>query len=242
MDRLRERLFDLEARVAIRWSAAAHRRLMTLQWARTPQPEFFDHHQDLFYLWQASRNSLWLERGVFGSLALLGGDVLELACGDGFNARNFYSLRSKKVVACDYDPNAIALAKRKNAAPNIEYVVADIRSNMPTGRFQNVTWDAAIEHFTPDEIVKVLRSIDERLAPGGILSGYTIVEQPSGKSLSHHEREFKSMADLASFLTPFFKKVTVFETIYTVRHNLYFWASQSSLPFRLDWPGSLMVG
>jgi hypothetical protein len=60
---------------------------------------------------------------------------------------------------------------------------------------------------------------------GGILGGYTIVERPNGKSLSHHEYEFKSKEDLARFFTPHFKHVTVFETIYPERHNLYFWAS-----------------
>src|SRR6476469_812644 len=111
---LLESLTQLEGRVATRWAAQAHRRLMSVQWVLPPQPEHFDHHIDLFYQWLSSRNSFWVERGVFGGLALKGGNVLELACGDGFNARNFYSLRSKKVIACDFDPRAIATAKAKN--------------------------------------------------------------------------------------------------------------------------------
>src|SRR5438128_2307573 len=83
-----ELLFGLEASIAGAWAAASHERLMHSQWAAAPQPENFDHHIDLFYKWLATRNPLWVERGVFGSLVLRGGDVLELACGDGFNARN----------------------------------------------------------------------------------------------------------------------------------------------------------
>lgn len=231
-----------EAMWAARWSSRAHKRLMSVQWTIPPQPEHFDHHIDLNYQWLETRNSLWVERGAFGSLALLGGDLLELACGDGFNARNFYSLRSRRIIACDFDPMAIAAAKLKNQAPNVEFVLADIRSQMPEGMFHNVVWDAAVEHFTPEETDSILRQIKARLMPGGIVSGYTIVEAAGGKHLSHHEYEFRDKADLLRFFSPHFKNVTVFETIYPTRHNLYFWASDGSLPFRSDWPAMIAVG
>ncbi len=233
---LLETLAEVECTIARRWVSSAHRRLMVIQWSLSPQPEFFDHHIDLFYQWLASRNSLWLERGVFSSLVLRGGGVLELACGDGFNARNFYSLRSERVVACDFDQRAIKAARLKNSASNIEYLLADIRTEMPEGKFENIVWDAAIEHFTPQEIAKILYSIKSRLTDDGILSGYTIVEKADGtKSLSHHEYEFKSKEDLLRFFSPHFRNVTVFETEYPGRHNLYFWASDGVLPFDVSW-------
>jgi SAM-dependent methyltransferase len=218
-------------------AALAHKELMRIQWGYGPTPEHFDHHIDVFYAWLATRNSMGWERGVFSGLVLKGGDVLELACGDGFNARNFYSLRSKSVLACDFDPSAIRTAKRKNLADNVTFMLADIRTAMPAGIFENIIWDAAIEHFTPDEIGKVILSIKQRLPHDGILSGYTLVEAPDKqKALSHHEYEFKSKEDLERFLTPHFHNVIVFETIYPVRHNLYFWASDGPLPFQAGWP------
>lgn len=234
---LLESVARLETAVARRWASSAHRRLMRVQWSLPPQPEHFDHHIDLFYQWLDSRSSFWVERGVFGSLALKGGDVLELACGDGFNARNFYSLRSRSVVACDFDPSAIRTARRKNAAPNLRFELADIRHAMPPGKYGNVVWDAAIEHFTPAEVAKILAEIKARLTADGVLSGYTIVEREGGtKMLTHHEYEFKSKEDLFGFLTPHFSNVTVFETAYPARRNLYFWASEGKLPFSRDWP------
>lgn len=235
---LLETLARFEAMLAARWAAAAHRRLFLVQWRLPPQPEHFDHHIDLYFQWPAERNSLWLERGVLGGLALrTGGRLLELACGDGFNARHFYSLRCREVVACDFDPRAIATARRRNAAPNVEFVLADIRTAMPEGIFDHVVWDAAIEHFTPVETEAILRGIRRRLVPGGMLSGYTIVERSAGvKSLSHHEYEFKDKRDLLRFFTPHFANVTVFETIHPGRHNLYFWASDATLPFAPGWP------
>ena len=75
------------------------------------------------------------------------------------------------------------------------------------------------------------------MVPGGVLSGYTIVERGDGvKSLSHHEYEFKSKEDLRRFLAPHFARVTVFETKHPGRHNLYFWASDGVLPFQAEWP------
>lgn len=238
----REALVQREAGLAARWTASVHRRLMEVQWGISPNPEHFDHHIDLFYQWLATRNALWLERGVFGGLALVGGgDTLELACGDGFNARNFYSLRSARVIACDFDPKAIETARRKNSAPNVTYLLADIRTQMPEGRFDNIVWDAAIEHFTVNEIQSILHNIRMRLVAQGVLSGYTMVERPDGvKSLSHHEYEFKSKEDLLTILSRHFAKVTVFETVYSSRHNLYFWASDAEVPFGTMWKSAVV--
>lgn len=204
-------VFEIEAFISRKWASSAHKRLYTADWGIPKNPEFFDHHIDLYYQWQKTRASFWVERGVFGSVALkLNGKVLELACGDGFNTRNFYSLRANNIIACDFDSSAIKTAKRKNQAPNVEFLLADIRDNMPEGSFDNIVWDAAIEHFTPDEIIKIMTNIKKRLLPGGVLSGYTIVEEPDKKSLEQHEYEFKDMEDLKRFLTPHFKHVTVF--------------------------------
>ena len=231
------RLSYLECAAAARWAAGAHKRLFKFQWYLPPEPEYFDHDINLFYQWKETRNSLGWERGCFGGLALKGnGTVLELSCGDGFNTRNFYSLRAKRVVACDFDPEAISVAKRKNSAPNVTFVVADVRLGLPEGRFDNVVWDGAIEHFTPEEIADILRRVKAHMTEDGVLSGYTIQEAETGnKALTHHEYEFKSKEDLLRVLEPHFKNVCVFETVYPDRHNLYFWASDGIIPFQERW-------
>jgi len=218
-------------------TARAYKKLFWATWNISGNPEFFDHHIDLFYQWQETKNSLWLERGVFGNLAVKrGGKLLELACGDGFNSRNFYSYLAKSIIAVDFDKNAIKIAKNKNSTENIEYVLADIRTNMPNGHFDNIVWDAAIEHFTENEIDNIMKEIKKRLDVNkGTLSGYTIVEKTEGKMLEQHEYEFKNMEDLRRFLKPYFENVIVFETIFPERHNLYFWASDGNIPFSEKW-------
>jgi ubiquinone/menaquinone biosynthesis C-methylase UbiE len=230
-------LSNCETYFAKKWVSSAYKRLFIATWTMGGNPEYFDHHIDLYYQWLKTKKSWWLERGVFGSLVIKrGGSLLELASGDGFNTRNFYSAIAGSVIACDFDKNAIRIATKKNKSENIDYLLRDIRYDMPQGAFDNIVWDAAIEHFTETEIDVIMKNIKERLTQRkGVLSGYTIVEKSDGKSLEQHEYEFKNMQDLKRFFDPYFQNVIVFETIYPERHNLYFWASDGILPFSSGW-------
>jgi SAM-dependent methyltransferase len=215
----------------------AHKLQMRYEWNTLPQPEWFDHYLNQFYTFRTTQDPLWVERGTFGLLAIKqGANILELCCGDGYNTYHFYSIRAKKIISVDFDKYAIQQAKKYNQAKNLEFRLCDIRYEMPEGVFDNIIWDAAIEHFTEEEISGIMKNIKSRLTSDGILTGYTIVELPTGeKSLTHHEREFKSKEDLKSFFEPQFKNVKVFETIYPSRHNLYFYASDGILPFDKEW-------
>lgn len=224
--------------VFLRWIVVLAGKIQfVMEWGTWPTPEWFDHNLDRFFLWgRSAGNCYWLERGVFSNLAIsTGASVLELCCGDGFNAKHFYSYRAGSIISCDFDDKAIQHAKKFNVADNVEFRVADIRTQMPEGIFDNIVWDAAIEHFTPQEIDSIMQNLKNRLSENGILSGYTIVERPDGKSLEQHEYEFKDKADLKRFLSPYFKNVMVFETVYADRHNLYFYASDAVIPFDSKW-------
>lgn len=219
--------------------AQSHRFQYDYQWRSGEKtPEWFDHYLDMYSLWgQAGGNAFWLERGIFSLLALKSsGKVLELCCGDGFNAKFFYQYKAAEITAVDFDETAIDHAVKNNKAQNIHFKVADIRYDMPEGLYDNIIWDAAIEHFTQQEITDLMKKIKSRLNTRGTLSGYTIAKRKDGiKSLKQHEYEFVSKEDLFRFLVPWFKKVKVFETIYTNRHNLYFWCSDHEIPFELGW-------
>lgn len=219
-----------------------HHMLMFSEWC-IDNPENFNHDIDLYYQWGKTGKSHWVERGVYNNIALQCFEepiLIELCCGEGFNASYFYSENAKYVYSCDFDKRAIARAKRRYKRNNVEFAVADIRKDIPEkvkGEFPtNVIWDTAIEHFTPEEINSIMEYICKILEPKqGILSGHTIVEREDGQTIEQHEYEFKDKEDLKRFFTPWFKNVKVFETIYKDRHNLYFWASNGQLPFSEDW-------
>jgi len=222
--------------IARKISSGAHHLQFLVEWG-IDNPEYFDHYIDQHYAWSKSRNSLMWERGVYSGLAIQAMTdkelprVLDLCCGDGFMAYHFYSLQAKKVVAIDFDDSAIKRAQSKCAYKNIEYILGDIRVDIPNEYFENVVWDAAIEHFTEAEIMELMFTIKSRLVPNGILSGYTIKEGHDGSHHLHqHEYEFHNKEDLARFLRPHFKKVQVIETKFPSRTNLYFFASDYQLP------------
>lgn len=213
-------------------TAYTHRLQFKYQWKKNPNPpEWFDHFLDQYYQMPKKQMSFWLERGVLNSLFLKEDDlVLELACGDGFNTKNFYSNKARHIYAVDIDPAAIEHAKKYNSAPNISYEVADIREKekLPMPKFDHIIFDAAIEHFKEEEIKELLANLKTKLKEDGVFSGYTIIERGH---VSHHlhEYEFKSKEDLEKVLKPFFKNVKI---IYSkaaegqdARENLYFFAS-----------------
>lgn len=216
------------------------------EWRIDPTPEWFDHLIHQYWLWPISRSPMSWERGVFSMLPMKEGcRVLDLCCGGGFFAHHFFSNRASSIISVDFDADAIAHAKRNFRAPNVDYRCADIRTNMPDGTFDNIVWDAAIEHFTLEETAKLLLDMKQRLGSNGVLSGYTLVEKPTGKSLEHHEYEFKSKEELADILKRHFANVRVFENIskdkFERRHNLYFYASDGQLPFDVDWPSMVRL-
>ena len=215
-----------------------HRIQHIIEWGVQPNPEWYDHCLDLYWGWNTKGEAFPVERGIFSLLAInQGSRILELCCGDGFNAHHFYAARASSVYSMDFDPEAIRSAKKNFKNPKVTYAVGDIRHEIPKQKFDNVVWDAAIEHFTEDEIKRIMQTIKDALTPDGILSGYTIVERDDGQ-LSHHlhEYEFHSKDDLVRILAMFFKKVRVFETKYASRHNLYFYAADTAiLPFEDAW-------
>ena len=208
-------------------STLSHYVQFVLQWGARPLPGWFDHYLDLYYLWGNTRSPLSCERGILGLLAIKeGARVLELCCGDGFNAFHFYSIRAGQIIAMDLDAQAIKSARRNFAASNIEFLAGDIRRDMPVGQFDNVVWDAALEYFTEQEISELMHSVKERLGQSGVLSGQAILLRSRALEHSHI---FSAPEDLVRFLKPHFRNVRLIETRYPSRHSLYFYASDSGL-------------
>ncbi len=232
LEKLKEENFKLRKKIAENF-----KKQMYIEWSIEPVPEWFDHYIDLYSSWGwDAGNAYWVERGCYNILAIKeNANILELCCGDGFNSKYFYSSRARKIDSIDFDPAAIKHANKYNKKSNINFICSDIRKDLPDNKYDNVIWDAAIEHFTESEIKDILKKIKNHLVENGMLSGYTIVAHETSKYFSLHEYEFKSKEDLLEYLNPYFKNIMVFETIYEDRHNLYFYASDGLLPFSKDW-------
>jgi ubiquinone/menaquinone biosynthesis C-methylase UbiE len=204
-----------------------------IEWGGNPTANWFDHNVDLYYSWHETRNPQGWERGIFSLLAIKqGASVLDICCGDGFYTNYFYSIRAGSVVALDIDPDAIRSANRNSLLSNVKFVVADILTQLPDSKFNNIIWDSGLEYFSEFEIHQVMQDIKFRLHEGGILSGHAILEQQCN---SGQKYAFKDKADFLRFVQPYFSNVRVFETIYPARHNMYFFAGEGALPFDEEW-------
>jgi SAM-dependent methyltransferase len=213
-------------------SASTHRFQYKVEGFLRPSAEWFDHEIDVHWQWVARRRSMFLERGVLNTLALRpGGQILEICCGDGFNAHRFYAERGAHVLAVDYNEEALRHARRFHARTNIEYRSWDIRHGVPDGPFENVVWDSAIHHFPLAEVQAILASIHGSLVADGVLSGYTVIEP--GEDYSFTRLRFQDPESLAKLLQAEFAQVAVLETSDALRRNLYFFASDDgdALPF-----------
>jgi SAM-dependent methyltransferase len=215
-----------------RVAAASHRFQYKVEGFLSPSAEWFDHEIDVHWQWPAQGRSSFLERGVLGALAIRpGADVLELCCGDGFNAARLYAGRAGSVLALDHNEEALAHARRHHPRSNIEHRLADVRGELPPGPFDNVIWDSAIHHFTLAESAAVLAAAHRSLRGGGLLSGYTLIEP--GDDYEYSRMRFSDPGELLGLLTNEFAHVAVVETSDPQRRNLYFFASdvRSALPF-----------
>ena len=107
-------LFEVICKTAKSVSALAYRGLFYFEWF-IDNPENFDHEIDLYYQWDKTCVPFWLERGIYSVQALNMFErptVVELCCGDGFNAKHFYSASAVKVFACDFDEKIIETARK----------------------------------------------------------------------------------------------------------------------------------
>lgn len=214
------------------FSALTHAFQYKLEGALRPSAEWFDHNLDAQWQWPRLGRSGFLERGVLSSLALRPqATVLELCCGDGFNARHFYAPRAARIVAVDANSEALRHARRFNSAPNISYQACDITLGLPAGPFDNVVWDTAIHHFTRTDALVILRHVAEVLTPDGCLSGHTVIEH--GSTYPYALQAFTDAGDLAALLNEVFPYVVIRTTTDPGRVNLYFFAARDrrALPF-----------
>lgn len=186
-------------------------------------PEYFKHEIDLYTWDKKPENALWVERGVYAREKMFNGcKVLDLCCGDGIYSYLFFSSIAQEIVAVDIDDSAIKYCIKNYSHPKIKYLNKDIiLDDLPDLRYDIVVWNAAIEHFTIENMKKIFNKISKVTKKDFTLCGYT--NQKSGeKAHPHHKYEFESKDELRQFLSDYFIDVEVIKTWYPQRVNLYF--------------------
>jgi 2-polyprenyl-3-methyl-5-hydroxy-6-metoxy-1,4-benzoquinol methylase len=184
---------------------------------------WYDHRYDHL---RGVENFYWMER-AFLVLSMMSSEdnVLDLGCGDGIFSGVFYSSKAKKVVAVDIDSTAIRHAKKYYPKKNVSYTKQDIRNlSFRNNKFNIILMFAVIEHFTPEDGVKVLTKVGKLLKPNGTFFGSTPIFSKNKTKLANfeHENEFTSSDDLLVFLKKGFKSVKITHSKWGMRDECYF--------------------
>lgn len=180
-------------------------------------PHFTDQRQALFrFVFEEDHGGVYpFFRGFYTADLLQPGDtLLDIGCGDGFITQRFWSTRCAHVDAIDIEPDAIAQAKLRHHADNINYHLQDaIEDPFPGGQYSVIAWDGAMGHFPPESTERMLVKIKAALRPDGVFVG--------SESLGRHEGHdhlafFEDLDVLRSLFRKHFAHVQVREQQYVV--------------------------
>jgi demethylmenaquinone methyltransferase/2-methoxy-6-polyprenyl-1,4-benzoquinol methylase len=92
--------------------------------------------------------------------------VLELACGTGLFTRRI-APKVARLTAVDASPEVLAINRSRVAAPNVEYVEADLFAWRPPERFEAVFFSFWLSHVPEERFAGFWRTVSGSLAPGG---------------------------------------------------------------------------
>jgi SAM-dependent methyltransferase len=170
----------------------------------------------------------WMERGmILRQHCRPGGRVLDIACGDGIYDALFLADHAAHVDACDFEPRAIARAKRVHARPNVAYHLFDAtRDAIPGGDYDMASLFATFQYFTLEQTHALLRRINQTLKPDGCFVGLVPI-YPADMGEPHATTHFRDESWVKSFMETHYGQFEVIERRRNGRRiDLYFKGSR----------------
>jgi ubiquinone/menaquinone biosynthesis C-methylase UbiE len=142
--------------------------------------------------------------------------LLDVACGAGYGSHTLATAHPEiEVVGGDYDPEAVAFARRKYVAPNLTFVEADVTrwdSSLGDRSFDCIVSFDTIEHIEHREVM--MQNVVNHLDPQGMLLLSTPVKSKNvlNPRWEHHKVEY-SKSSLYDFLRRYFREVLIPELV-----------------------------
>ncbi len=231
--------------------------LMKMDWGKIPRTEWMDHDQDTFFQFNYNGSFFHFERGIiprmlvskiffekkdFDSLKIEKKiNILDLCSGDSYISQKFFFDSSNRVISLDLDKKALLrgaarLKREKFLNQNHNFFQCDIekedledflKKKNSDCKFDLVLFNAAIEHFNPEQLDHIFNSVKKVMKTRSIFFTYTIVEDENKQNYlpEHHEMFFKGSKNLAEVLNNYFVNTRTYENLVNKRHNIYCVAS-----------------
>jgi SAM-dependent methyltransferase len=165
--------------------------------------------------------ALHLKRYEFARPHCSGRDVLDAGCGVGYGAA-YLAEQARRVVGVDRSEEAIAYARGRYGARNVDFVVGDLLElDQPDDAFDVVCAFETIEHLPDQE--RFLGQVHRVLRPGGtfFVSTPRVDRTTEAPTNPFHEREL-STGDFERLLRERFGEVELYgqRRLETTRHRL----------------------
>ena len=231
--------------------------LMKMDWGKIPRTEWMDHDQDTFFQFNYNGSFFHFERGIiprmlvskiffekkdFDSLKIEKKiNILDLCSGDSYISQKFFFDSSNRVISLDLDKKALLrgaarLKREKFLNQNHNFFQCDIekedledflKKKNSDCKFDLVLFNAAIEHFKPEQLDHIFNSAKKVMKTRSIFFTYTIVEDKNKQNYlpEHHEMFFKGSKNLSEVLSNYFVNTRAYENLVNKRHNIYCVAS-----------------
>jgi len=110
--------------------------------------------------------------------------VLELACGTGLFTRHIARLVGH-ITAVDAAPEVIAINRERVAAPNVEYVEADLFTWQPASRYDCVFMSFWLSHVPHARFAAFWAMVRRALAPDGFAYVIDSAHDPTSTAADH---------------------------------------------------------
>ena len=149
-------------------------------WFRTGR---YDHGPEWNARWRADVAAVehalesWLD-------ATSPGSVLELACGTGLFTRRI-AAKVARLTAVDASPEVLAINRSRVAAPNVEYVEADLFAWRPPERYDAVFFSFWLSHVPEERFAGFWQTVSAALAPGGAAYLIDSAFDPTSRAKDH---------------------------------------------------------
>ena len=144
-----------------------------------------------------------IDRFYFFAPFCIGKKVLDLGCGFGYGTK-IVAQFAQSVVAIDPDRNEIGYAMEHHRAHNISYRCEMIQ-DLNDREFEVSICTEVLEHVPPQDADSLLKSLAERMRPGGLSIFTTPCQTYTQKTNNpHHVIEY-SLADFEALLGSYFE-------------------------------------